>query len=72
MSNTSDAMAAFLARGGTVTQCGSSDKQAPTLRQLRRERDLECTDENPERAQERFGAARANGYSVSDSLDESR
>jgi hypothetical protein len=77
MSNTNtDAMAAFLARGGTVTQCPARDGNATPLRILRREASAMLahldSEAQAERSQERFGAARLNGASVSDALDESR
>ena len=40
MSNTNtDAMAAFLARGGTVTKCPTRDANATPLRTLRRQQE---------------------------------
>ena len=35
--NTADAMAEFLARGGKITDCGSTMQQAKSLRSMRRE-----------------------------------
>ena len=37
MATNQDTVAAFLARGGVVTQCGSTKKQARSLRAMRRE-----------------------------------
>lgn len=75
-SNTSDAMAAFLARGGAITKCAPSLKQARSLAAMRRDERLKMeeldSEQEAERSMERFGAARANGASVSDALDESR
>jgi hypothetical protein len=70
--NTIDAMAAFLARGGAVTKCPARDANATPLRTLRRMAEQgESLDSErmAERRQERFGAARLDGFSVSDSLD---
>jgi hypothetical protein len=76
MSNTNtDAMSAFLARGGTVTKCPARDGNATPLRTLRRQQEAGesfDSEQEAERRNESFGRARANGASVSDSLDESR
>ena len=71
MSKNTDAMAAFLARGGTIKQCPAGDANATPLRTLRRQQDEALdSEQQAERSAERFGAARLNGASMNDALDE--
>jgi hypothetical protein len=72
--NTTDAMAAFLARGGAVTKCPPRDANATPLRKLRRQAELDASDDSEQQAElraERFGRARLNGASMSEALDQS-
>jgi len=73
--NNTDAMAAFLARGGKVTKCPTREANATPLRTLRRQAEQAAeydSEGEAERSAERFGRARANGASMSEALDESR
>ena len=65
-----ETVAEFLARGGRVTHGGSSMRQAPSLKRMRKEFDEACDNEHiEERRMELFGAARQSGFTMSDSLD---
>jgi hypothetical protein len=73
------AIAEFLARGGKITQCGTSTKQAKSLKQLRREQDARLEADGgfeaehlAERERELYAEAKAAGFSTSEALDYSR
>ena len=73
MPTTNDSIAAFLARGGSIIKCPDGDANATPLRTMRKRFENGDTPLDSERAAERrqelFGAARLDGFSVSDALD---